>query len=67
MVGKSLVHLQCHFGLDTLAWARHGARVAGLDFSGPAVEAARLIPADIGVPEGRPRIPLMFSLRARAG
>ena len=39
--GKSLVHLQCHFGLDTLAWARRGATVAGLDFSQPAVEQAR--------------------------
>lgn len=39
--GRSLVHLQCHFGLDTLAWARRGATVAGLDFSEPAVEAAR--------------------------
>ncbi|WP_214320298.1 class I SAM-dependent methyltransferase [Nonomuraea sediminis] len=44
--GKSLVHLQCHFGLDTLAWARHGARVTGLDFSGKAVDAARRIAAD---------------------
>jgi 2-polyprenyl-3-methyl-5-hydroxy-6-metoxy-1,4-benzoquinol methylase len=49
VAGKSLVHLQCHFGLDTLAWARHGARVAGLDFSAPAIEAARQIAEDIGV------------------
>jgi SAM-dependent methyltransferase len=34
------VHLQCHFGLDTLSWARLGARVTGLDFSAPAMEAA---------------------------
>jgi SAM-dependent methyltransferase len=39
--GLDLVHLQCHFGLDTLAWARVGARVTGLDFSEPAVEQAR--------------------------
>ena len=39
--GLSLVHLQCHFGLDTISWAREGARVAGLDFSERAVEAAR--------------------------
>ena len=38
--GLDLVHLQCHFGLDTLAWARVGARVTGLDFSAPAVEQA---------------------------
>jgi 2-polyprenyl-3-methyl-5-hydroxy-6-metoxy-1,4-benzoquinol methylase len=39
--GKSLVHLQCHIGLDTLAWARRGAQVTGVDFSEPAIEAAR--------------------------
>lgn len=38
--GLTLAHLQCHFGIDTLAWARHGARVTGLDFSRPAIEAA---------------------------
>jgi SAM-dependent methyltransferase len=40
VAGLSLVHLQCHFGLDTLSWARLGARVTGLDFSAPAIEAA---------------------------
>ncbi len=39
--GKSLLHLQCHFGLDTLRWARLGARVTGLDFSELAVSEAR--------------------------
>jgi 2-polyprenyl-3-methyl-5-hydroxy-6-metoxy-1,4-benzoquinol methylase len=39
--GLELVHLQCHFGLDTLSWARLGATVTGLDFSEPAIEAAR--------------------------
>jgi SAM-dependent methyltransferase len=39
--GKSLLHLQCHFGLDTLSWARRGARVTGVDFSLPAIRAAR--------------------------
>ena len=47
--GRTLVHLQCHFGLDTLSWARRGARVSGLDFSAPALEAARQIAAEIGV------------------
>jgi hypothetical protein len=36
--GKDLLHLQCHFGIDTLSWA---------------------------LPESTPRIPLMYSLRAR--
>ncbi|UJA21572.1 class I SAM-dependent methyltransferase [Thermoleophilia bacterium SCSIO 60948] len=47
--GRSLVHLQCHFGLDTLSWARRGARVTGLDFSEPAVEAAREIAGRAGI------------------
>jgi SAM-dependent methyltransferase len=47
--GLDLVHLQCHFGLDTLSWARRGARVAGLDFSPPAIDAARQIARDAGL------------------
>ncbi len=47
--GRELLHLQCHFGLDTLSWARRGARVTGLDFSAPAVEAARAIARELGV------------------
>ena len=41
--GRSLLHLQCHIGLDTLSWARLGAQVTGLDFSPAAVDAARTI------------------------
>lgn len=43
--GRSLVHLQCHFGLDTLSWARRGARVTGVDFSPAAVQTARALAA----------------------
>ena len=43
VAGRELLHLQCHFGLDTLSWARRGARVTGLDFSESAVEAARAL------------------------
>ena len=39
--GKSLLHLQCHFGLDTLSWARLGAKVTGVDFSERAIGLAR--------------------------
>lgn len=39
--GLTLIHPQCHFGQDTLSWARRGARVTGLDFSAPAIAAAR--------------------------
>jgi 2-polyprenyl-3-methyl-5-hydroxy-6-metoxy-1,4-benzoquinol methylase len=31
--GRNLLHLQCHFGQDTLSWARKGARVTGVDIS----------------------------------
>jgi SAM-dependent methyltransferase len=47
--GLSLLHLQCHFGLDTLAWVRAGARVTGLDFSPKAVAAARDIAERAGL------------------
>ncbi len=49
--GKRLVHLQCHFGLDTLAWARRGARVTGVDFSSRAIEEARKLAARAGLAE----------------
>lgn len=49
VAGKTLVHLQCHFGMDTLNWARLGARVTGLDFSQPAIEEARALAARIGI------------------
>lgn len=47
--GKTLIHLQCHFGLDTLSWARHGADAVGLDFSAPAVREARLLADELGL------------------
>jgi SAM-dependent methyltransferase len=47
--GKRLLHLQCHFGLDTLCLARMGAEVTGLDFSPVAIEAARALSAETGV------------------
>ena len=36
--GKSLLHLQCHFGLDTLSWARAGTIVTGIDLSDEAIK-----------------------------
>ncbi len=38
--GKRLLHLQCHFGLDTLSWARQGAIVTGVDLSQTAIDQA---------------------------
>jgi SAM-dependent methyltransferase len=50
VAGTTLLHLQCHFGLDTLSWAREGAAVTGADFSPEAVAAARALSAETGVP-----------------
>lgn len=39
--GKRLLHLQCHFGLDTLSWARRGALCTGVDISPVAIAKAQ--------------------------
>ena len=39
--GKSLLHLQCHFGMDTMSWARLGAQATGVDISNAAIDLAR--------------------------
>jgi len=50
VVGKRIVHLQCHFGADTLKLLQHGAvAVVGLDFSRPAIHAARALAAELGL------------------
>jgi SAM-dependent methyltransferase len=51
--GLELLHLQCHFGIDTLSWARLGARVTGVDFSLAGVELARSVAAEIGIDGAR--------------
>jgi SAM-dependent methyltransferase len=47
--GRSLLHLQCHFGMDTLSFARLGADVTGADFSGAAVREARRLAKKTGL------------------
>lgn len=47
--GETLLHLQCHVGIDTLSWARLGARVTGVDFSPNAIALARSLAADLGL------------------
>lgn len=39
--GKSLLHLQCHFGQDTLSWSRMGAKAVGVDLSDEGVKLAQ--------------------------
>ncbi|MCB0740629.1 MAG: SAM-dependent methyltransferase, partial [Chitinophagaceae bacterium] len=41
VAGKSMLHLQCHFGLDSLNWQRLGARVTGVDLSDEAIREAQ--------------------------
>lgn len=53
VAGTSLLHLQCHFGLDTLSWARLGARVTGLDFSEPAIATARELAREAAIDDAR--------------
>jgi len=48
--GKSLLHMQCHFGLDTMSWARLGANVTGVDFSDEAIALARSISTECKIP-----------------
>ena len=46
---KTMLHLQCHFGMDTLSWARLGAKVTGVDFSKDAVELASSLARDLSI------------------
>lgn len=47
VTGKSLLHLQCHFGMDTLSWAMQGAKVTGIDFSEEAINKAKELAAEM--------------------
>ena len=47
--GKSLLHLQCHFGLDTLSWVRLGAQATGVDISDDAIATARRLTDELGL------------------
>ena len=47
--GKMLLHLQCHFGLDTMSWSRLGAVATGIDFSDAAIDLARSLNKELGL------------------
>ena len=49
LAGKSLIHLQCHMGMETLSFARLGAVAVGLDFSQPAIDKAELLRDELGL------------------
>lgn len=47
--GKSVLHLQCHFGQDTLSLARMGASVTGVDLSDVAIEKAQQLAKELNI------------------
>jgi SAM-dependent methyltransferase len=49
VTGRSLLHMQCHIGTDTLSWAKLGASVTGVDFSPPALEVATQMASALGI------------------
>ena len=50
VAGKSLLHLQCHFGMDTMSWARLGAtKVTGVDFSEKAITLAQTLAKELNI------------------
>lgn len=46
--GKKILHLQCHFGQDTISLSRMGAKCTGVDLSDKAIEKARELAAETG-------------------
>ena len=49
VTGKTLLHLQCHFGQDTISWAKKGAIATGVDFSPNAIAKANELKGELGV------------------
>lgn len=47
VAGMRLLHLQCHFGLDTLSWARRGAQATGADFSAESIAVAKQLAEEL--------------------
>lgn len=50
VTGKKILHLQCHFGQDTLSLSRMGADVTGIDFSEQAIALAEAAAKQLGLP-----------------
>lgn len=49
VAGKSLLHLMCQFGMDSLSWVRRGASVTGVDISDQSIELANKLKAKAGL------------------
>lgn len=48
--GKTLLHLMCHFGVDTLSWTRLGAKATGVDISNEAIDLAKKLSKEVNIP-----------------
>ncbi|WP_299891107.1 bifunctional 2-polyprenyl-6-hydroxyphenol methylase/3-demethylubiquinol 3-O-methyltransferase UbiG [uncultured Lacinutrix sp.] len=49
VTGKSLLHLQCHFGQDTLSWSRLGAKCVGVDLSDEGIKLAKALNKELNL------------------
>ncbi|MBR9757460.1 MAG: class I SAM-dependent methyltransferase [Algicola sp.] len=49
VAGKTLLHLQCHFGQDTLSWSRAGAKCTGIDLSDEGIKLAKSLNAELNL------------------
>ena len=49
VTGKSLLHLQCHFGQDTLSWSRLGAKCVGVDLSDEGIKLAKQLNKELSL------------------
>jgi ubiquinone/menaquinone biosynthesis C-methylase UbiE len=48
--GKTMLHLMCHFGMDSLSWAREGAAVTGVDISDESIKLAKKLSEEMKIP-----------------
>jgi len=49
LTGKKVLHLQCHFGQDSISMAKKGAKVTAVDFSAEGLKVARNLAKEMGV------------------
>lgn len=47
--GKSVLHLQCHFGMDTMSLSRLGAQATGVDLSDQSIDKAQDLSSQLGL------------------
>ncbi len=47
--GKAVLHLQCHFGMDTISLSRLGAKTTGIDLSNNAIDKAKALASELNI------------------